>query len=66
MKIYSDRSSERNRLSEVLTGKRPAADARLIRDIFRSGDIPAAAPRKPRGLHIETKSTQRQEVTKWD
>lgn len=66
MKDRSDRSRTFMLSSEVLTGKHPGADARLIRDIFRSGDTPTAASRKHHGLHIETKSTQRQEVAKWD
>lgn len=77
MKDRSERPSKPNRHSELLNGKRPEADARLLSDILRAEDRvtiasrPAAvrpAPSQPKRheTHIESKSTHQPGVTTWD
>lgn len=77
MKDRSHQSGNPNRHSEVLNGKQPAADARLLRDIFGAKDTPTAPPRvivraKPESerrhhdAHIESKTAHQPGVTQWD
>jgi hypothetical protein len=81
MKDRSDRPDGPNRHSELLNGKRPASDARLLRDIFQADAKPSTTPpvtgsaaargataqtRKRHDAHLEAKPTHHPGVIQWD
>lgn len=81
MKDKADKSAGPNRHSEVLNGKRPASDARLLRDIFSAEtrikpDRQSGAGEATKGsrfpkpkvhdAHVETKPSHQPGVIQWD
>lgn len=81
MTAMPEREESHNRHSELLNGKRPASDARLIRDIFRADNGARPGPRTTSGAaasgssaqarkrhdaHLEPKPSHQPGVVQWD